>query len=58
MRWGAFTYGLYEKLEDQILKYPRHRVMQLEMQLKWQKQKRAEEKAEKEKMRDKLIEQQ
>ena len=40
------------------MKYPKHRVQQIEMQLKWQKQKWAEEKAEKERMRDKLIEQQ
>ena len=41
-----------------MIKYPQHRVQQLELQLKWMKQKRDEEKAEKERMRDKLIDQQ
>ena len=55
MRWGAFTLGLYEKLEEHMMKYPKVRVMQLEMQLKYQKQKKAELQAVHDKKIDELI---
>ena len=55
MRWGAFTLGLYEKLEEQMMKYPKVRVMQLEMQLKYQKQKKAELQTVHDKKIDELI---